>query len=402
MVAVIVSAIVVIAATATLFPVDRLDLLWFACLAAGAMLHVEWSRRNERMRELAAEGVSYISLQAVWSFAGLLLLPPQLVAALIAVLYAHEWFRVYRRVVPHRWVFTASTVVLASACAGTVLVAMAPASYPGLTTDHLSPVAFAAIVAAGAVRWLVNYALVVGAIALSSPNMPARKAMGRLADQLIEVASLGFGAAVAALLVYQPAIVVLLLVPLLIMQRSLLASQLEHAAVTDAKTGLLNALYWHELAKKEMERARRLSTSMGILMIDVDRFKDVNRAHGQLAGDTVLRAVAKAVETGLRSEDLVARLAGEEFVALLPGVDGAELAALADRVCQRVRELEVAVDGENGPATVSGLTVSVGGSQYPDCAEDMDALLLTADNALFSAKDAGRNSYCLVAPNATA
>jgi diguanylate cyclase (GGDEF)-like protein len=401
-IAVDLAAVATVTGTAVLFPVERQDLILFVGLVVGSMLHLEWSRRIERMRELAAEGVSYVSPQAVWSFAGLLLLPPPLVAALIVVLYAHLWFRVSRRIVVHRWVFSASTIVLASACAGAILAALNPADYPGLAKDHLGLAAVIAIVAAAVARWLVNYALVVGAIMLSSPNMPARQALGRLNNQLIEAASLGFGTAVAALMIYQPAVVALLLVPMLTMQRSLLASQLEHVASTDSKTGLLNALYWHELAKKEMERARRLKTSVGVLMIDVDRFKDVNRAHGLVAGDIVLRAVAKTVQSELRGHDLIARLAGEEFIALLPKVDDAELNAFADRICQRIRELEVGVDGEDGPATVRNLTVSVGGSLYPDCADDIDGLLLTADNALFSAKDAGSNSFCVVAPHATA
>lgn len=395
------AAITAITGTAALFPIERQDLILFAGLLVGSVLHQEWSRRIERMRELAAEGVPWVSLQAVWSFAALLLLPPPLVAAFMVVLYTHLWFRVSRRLVVYRLVFTGSTVVLASACAGAILAAFNPA-YPGMAQDHLGLVAVIAIVAAAAVRWLVNTALVIGAIMLSVPGMTARKALGPPTQHQIEAASLGFGAAVAALMVYQPALVVLLLVPLLIMHRSMLANQIDQAASTDSKTGLLNALYWHELAKKEMERARQRKTSVGVLMIDLDRLKDVNRAHGPLAGDTVLRAVAKAVESELRDHDLVARLAGEEFIALLPEVDDAELNAFADLICQRIRRLEVAVDGEDGPATVRGLTVSVGGSLYPGCAHDIDSLLLTADNALFSAKDAGRNSFCVVAPHATA
>jgi len=399
--AVVLTAVATIAATAALFPVERQDLILFAGLLVGSVLHLECSRRIERMRELAAEGVSYVSLQAVWTFAALLLLPPPLVATLIVVLYTHQWFRVSKRIVVHRQVFTASTVVLASACAGVILAALNPADYPGLAKSHLGLVAIIVIVAAATARWLINCTLIIGAIMLSSPGIPTRKVLGPPIQHLIEAASLGFGTAVAALMVYQPAIVALLLVPMLTMQRSLLISQLGHAASTDSKTGLLNALYWHELAKKEMERAHRLKTSLGVLMIDVDKFKDVNRVYGLLAGDTVLRAVAKAVQSELRGHSLIARLAGEEFIALLPGVDDTELGAFADRICQRIRQLEVGVEGEDGPATVRGLTVSVGGSLYPDCADDIDGLLLTADNALFSAKDAGRNSFCLVAPHPT-
>lgn len=392
------TAIALVVLTAQLVAVDRSDMLLFGGLAVGAVLHYELSKRIERIREVTAEGVSYVDLQSVWAFAGLLLLPPPLVAALIAITYTHMWFRVSKRIVVHRWVFSASTVVLASGAAGVVLYLLEPREYPGLPGGWAG---VATVVAAAAVRWFVNYALVLGAILLSSPGATLRKVIGRPADQLTEAAALGLGYVAALVMVAQPAAVVVLMVPLLVMQHSLMISQLQHAASRDRTTGLLTAMYWHELARKELERAERLGTTAGLLMIDVDRFKDVNRRHGQATGDRVLKAVAASVQLELGGGDnLVARLAGEEFVALLPGVTDAELAAAADRACRRVRQLTVDLDGESGSVTVGGLSISIGATLYPDSASDLDGLLLTADNALFSAKDAGRDGFCVVAAGA--
>jgi len=393
------AAIALVIITATLVPVQRADLLLFGGLALVAVLHYEASKRIERVREVTAEGGSYVDLQSVWGLAGVLLLPPPLVAALIAITYTHMWFRVSQRIVVHRWVFSASTIVLASGSAAAVLYAVEPAAYPGLPAGWLG---VGAVVVAAAIRWFVNYALVIGAILLSSPAATLRKALGRPADQTIEAAALGLGYLAALAIVVQPFAVLVLMVPLLVMQHSLMISQLQHAASKDRTTGLLNAMYWQELARRELERAQRLGTTVGVLMIDVDRFKDVNRRHGQAAGDRVLRAVATTVQGELSGGDnLVARLAGEEFVALLPAIDDGGLTAAAERICRRVRELTVEVDGHAGHATVTGLTVSVGAALYPDSAADLDGLLLISDNALFSAKDAGRDGFCVVAANAT-
>lgn len=388
------AALAGIAVTFGLVGVARPDLLLFAALTAGSVLHHEASRRTERIREIAAEGVSYVSPKTVWIFAGLLLLPPAMVATLIAITYLHSWLRL-SRVPAHRWVFSASTIVLAAGFGGAVLAAADPGGYPQLPTGLGG---FVAIVLAGVLFWLVNYALVVVAIALASPAKSLRRALGRPADQLVEAASIGLGCAVAGLLTYQPWLVLALLVPLLLMQRSLLVSQLERVASTDSLTGLFNPMYWHELARKELERASRTSTSVAVLMIDLDRFKVINDEFGHVAGDQVLRTVARAVRGESSRDDLIGRLAGEEFVLLLPDTDASGLAALAERICERVRGLTVEVDSEHGPATVRGLTISAGGAVYPDAADDLDALLLNADNALFSAKDAGRNAFCVVTP----
>ncbi|HET8641023.1 MAG TPA: GGDEF domain-containing protein, partial [Pseudonocardiaceae bacterium] len=233
------AAVALIVLTARLVPVERGQLLLFGGLVLGAVLHYEASKRIERIREVTAEGVSYVDLQSVWGFAALLLLPPPLVAAFLAITYAHMWLRVSQRIVVHRWVFSANTVVLASGAAGLVLATLDSADYPGLPAGITG---VAVVVAAAAVRWLVNYALVVGAITLS--GAPLRKAAGRPADQLIEAAALGLGYLAALVLVVQPLAVLVLMVPLLVMQHSLMISQLQHAASKDRTTGLLTAMYW--------------------------------------------------------------------------------------------------------------------------------------------------------------
>jgi len=388
------AALATITATATLFPVERRHLVWFAVLAAGSLGHFEATRRIERIRELASEGPKpYVNLHAVWTFAGLILLPPPLVAALIVISYVHLWFRVTHRIVVHRAVFNTATAVLSTAAGGTVLVTLVPDSYPGLPHGWAGLVA---VILAAPARFLVNSLLVVGAIMLTSPDTSVRKVLSNAGDYVVEAASLSLGAALAALLALDAPLMLLLLVPVLVVHRALLVGQLQEVARKDGKTGLLNATFWHELAGKEVERARRLGSTVGVLMIDLDHFKAVNDRYGHLAGDQVLRQVATVLSAEVREYDLVGRFGGEEFVLLLPTITNDELAHVAERVRRAVHHVHVEVPGSE--LVVDNLSVSIGGALYPTMAGGLEELLRVADNGLFAAKDAGRDRVNIIRP----
>ena len=116
-------AVGLVAASPWMSPVRETDVGRLVVLVLVSAINVECGRSIERIRESTAEGVPYLNLHAVWIFAGLLLLPPALLAILIALTHTHLWFRVSRRIVVHRWVFSAATMVLACATAGAVLAA---------------------------------------------------------------------------------------------------------------------------------------------------------------------------------------------------------------------------------------------------------------------------------------
>ena len=121
---------------------------------------------------------------------------------------------------------------------------------------------------------------------------------------------------------------------------------------------------------------------MSILMIDIDRFKQLNDAHGHAFGDAVLRRVAQTLAGCLRPQDLAARYGGEEFAVLLPGLEPARALAIAERLRQAVQ-----VDGE-----ASGLPITVSIGVAGRCgAQSLDVLLRHADEALYRAKESGRN-----------
>ncbi|GAA3648729.1 diguanylate cyclase [Lentzea roselyniae] len=383
-----VSASLVTLATAWRTPAEAFVSPLFLLLAAGAVLHLEAAQGIERIREISREGSPHAHMQSVWLFAGVLVLPMPLLVALITISYLHAWLRVYkRRAVLFRKVFSAATVVLACAAAQLVL-----GFFSDQPLDVDGPLGLLALASAGLAYWLVNYALVVGAIVMTNRDQPARAALGNASDQLIILASIGLGSVLAIMMSNRPWLTPMLLLTVLALHMGLLLPQFRVAARTDSKTGLVDATFWHDVAGREIERARRLLSTVGVLILDLDHFKQINDTYGHLAGDRVLRAVADALKHSVRSYDLVGRFGGEEFAVLLPGVSTDEVRATAERIRFEIASLHIVVDDRLGhDQVVSGLTASVGAAMFPDTATELSPLLLAADEALYQAKNNGRD-----------
>ncbi|HYC47517.1 MAG TPA: GGDEF domain-containing protein [Burkholderiales bacterium] len=158
-------------------------------------------------------------------------------------------------------------------------------------------------------------------------------------------------------------------------------------ATTDSLTGVYNRRTFKELAEPQLSRSRRAKLPVSLLMLDLDHFKRINDTYGHLAGDDVLKAFSMLVRNCLRKEDLLARYGGEEFVVLLPGSAQTAAAALAERI----RE-EVAAKAFDANGHLVRVTVSVGvSSESGDTLPSLEAMLGRADEALYAAKDQGRN-----------
>jgi diguanylate cyclase (GGDEF)-like protein len=391
--------LVVLVTTARFFPITQQSWIWFGALTAAAVVHLEAARGIERIREITAEGSPYAHMQSVWYFAGVLLLPLPLLTSLIVISFGHEWFRVFRkRAIAYRKVFSACTVVLAVAAAELVLAAFHPGGTQPYAALVAGPVGTAAVIVAGLLYWLVNFALVVAAIVVTNPDKPARNALGHPSDQLIIAAAVGLGFGIAVIMMERPWSTPLLLITVLALHMGLLLPQFRAAARTDSKTGLVDATFWSDMAGRELSRAQRLSSTLGVLILDLDHFKLINDRYGHLAGDEVLRAVADAIRQVVRNYDLVSRFGGEEFAVLLPGVDAAQVESTAERIRFGISILNVdVVDRTGAKQTISGLTCSVGASVFPETAKELSPLLLAADEALYQAKNTGRDRTKLAA-----
>ncbi|MFG2047259.1 diguanylate cyclase [Micromonospora sp. NPDC048935] len=164
----------------------------------------------------------------------------------------------------------------------------------------------------------------------------------------------------------------------------------QRLSLTDPLTGLWNYRYLRESIRREVERASRFGRMLSVLALDLDRFKDVNDTYGHAAGDTVLAEFARRVRGEIREVDLAFRQGGEEFVLLLPETDARGAAIVAERLGAAIRETPIAVEAYAGPVVV---TVSVGIAVYPDNGSTGREVLEAADDALYAAKAAGRDTY---------
>lgn len=376
---------------------------WYAlALVLVGVVGTEASLGIERLRR-SSDDSPHIDLSSVWAFAGAALLPGALAVGVAAIIYLHIHLRVWRRsgVPPHRVVFSIATIVLA------VLAASGVVGMAGRADAFDSGWGVIAVVVAMLTYAAVNITLVVGVIVLSAPSRDLatlRQVVGSVDDVVLEFATLSMGALVAAAMAaFGPVYVLLGLPPLIVLHRTVLVRQLEEAASTDSKTGLLNAQAWHFQAAHEVLRADQADLATTVLVLDLDHFKQVNDSHGHLVGDRVLAAVARAVRAEVRDDDVVGRFGGEEFVVLLRAVEGSAEAAgsdadvrlagrmVAERIRQRVAGLRIAVPGSPAGAFVERLTVSIGGAVRPADGLDLQSLLEVADAAMYEAKRAGRN-----------
>ena len=158
------------------------------------------------------------------------------------------------------------------------------------------------------------------------------------------------------------------------------------ASACDYLTGIANRRTFFEAAELELERWRRFPRPLSVVAIDADFFKQINDTWGHPAGDEVLRNLAQTLSATVREIDVVARLGGEEFAALLPSTDLEGAVRLAERFRSAVESQRVVVGGQE-----IRYTVSVGVASMDSQVSGMDQLLKLADSALYAAKKAGRN-----------
>ncbi len=160
--------------------------------------------------------------------------------------------------------------------------------------------------------------------------------------------------------------------------------RVKQLAFLDGLTGIFNRRYLETRLNEEIERSRRYDTILSVVMVDVDHFKRLNDEFGHLLGDEVLRQVACLLSQLLRKSDVVCRYGGEEFVVLLPQTSTEQTLLVAEKLRHAIEEWKF-------PGVPRAVTISAGVATSPDHATTRDQLLKAADNALYTAKQTGRN-----------
>jgi two-component system cell cycle response regulator len=178
----------------------------------------------------------------------------------------------------------------------------------------------------------------------------------------------------------------------LALNNALAHDNLQSLAALDPLTGIYNRRFGLSRLQEELGRAVRASTPLGIMIFDIDHFKAVNDKYGHFIGDRVLKSICAIARSSLREGDILFRYGGEEFVAVLPAASAEDLRVIAERLRKRIEDNALS-DGTN----VVRVTVSIGGADYPNQnVDNIDQLIRLADEALFKAKDSGRNRVVLV------
>ena len=356
-----------------------IDLIGLAVLAVG---YEEFSRRIENARLGVAQG-HHVSMRSVWAFLGAAVLPVSLFALLTATIYLHAAVSA-RQVGGYRTVFNAATMLCSGVAAAVIL-----AGRLDFSAGSAGQVwAVAVVAAAAAAYFVVNLVAVVGWLVIRRRHFELED-LGTRSENLLEIGTLGVGAACA---LSGNVWAVVLAVPVLyLLQRSALVDELETVATQDAKTGLLNAAAWQAAAERELRRCEQAGRPLALLVVDLDHFKAVNDRYGHLAGDVVLAQVAESLTSTLRDRDLVGRFGGEEFVAVLPSSRLPEAAAAAERVRAAIAEAVATVGAQGDEQLLVRVTASIGVAGVPAHGHTVADLLAAADRAMYAAKEAGRD-----------
>jgi diguanylate cyclase (GGDEF)-like protein/PAS domain S-box-containing protein len=172
-------------------------------------------------------------------------------------------------------------------------------------------------------------------------------------------------------------------------ERKRMENELEKQAQTDALTGVFNRRHFLRSVRREISHSQETGGRLVFMMLDIDHFKRINDYYGHQLGDTVIRLVSQSIRSELRASDLLGRIGGEEFAILLVNTDPAAGERIGESIRRKVENLEVYADA----TTPVYITVSIGLAEYrPDKDDTIDTLIARADEALYKAKAAGRNS----------
>jgi diguanylate cyclase (GGDEF)-like protein len=379
-------------------PVTSGDLTLFGCLMCCGAACVEATRR------LGQPSGVWRDLLSAWWLPVALLLPPLFALVAPAVLGLLGYLMV-RRGVLYRRMFSSAAIGLSGACASVLFRWLAPTApqaqamgwllYPGPGPDKwlLQPRSMAVAVGCAVAFGVLNACLVAIAAWLVAPDSQLSAMLWDRERMLLDLTETCVGILVMISCALSALLLMVALPPVILLQRSLLHSQLKAQARTDPKTGVLNAGAWQAEAIMAISRAQRRREPLAVLIVDLDHFKLVNDTHGHLIGDAVLRTLAADMRQQVRETDLVGRFGGEEFAVVLSDTADGEAAQVAERIRRGAAVVKVLTDD-----AIVGVTVSIGLAILGSHGSTLTDLLAAADLALYRAKNTGRDRVCCYDP----
>ena len=162
----------------------------------------------------------------------------------------------------------------------------------------------------------------------------------------------------------------------------------------DVATGIYNKRYLQARLEEEFARARRYGSPLASIFIDIDDFKSINDTYGHIVGDRILKEVASVLESQCRSEDVLVRFGGEEFVILMPDTGGPEAVGVAERIRKKVEDHIVFCDGDIRISVSVSLGISALNNGDFEYVSDPEDLICMADRAMYMVKQNGKNNTC--------
>jgi diguanylate cyclase (GGDEF)-like protein len=361
-------------------PTAAIDWARAGVILVAAIVTTELVRRVHTVRHNDSEPHTALTMTSVWSVAAAVSTHLTLAIALVLVLCAYQYLRGnYDQRFTIAWPLIAAHFAASSGAWAT-------------PSPHADTSGVLAVVAAATAYLMVNYALVAIGHALRDRRV-SRTSFGRVADIGLEATLLITGA-ITGVLMTGTLVVVLATIPVVVTLHSAATTQqLEGDAFVDQKTGLANAASWQAYADRVVADGTQDRREIGVLMVDLDKFKRLNDTYGHRAGDDVLAAVGECLRSNLRQADLGGRFGGEEFTVLLPDTNVIDTIAIAERIRIAIAALHItAIDKDGDHIVISDVTASIGAATYPHHGATIQDCLRVADNYVYQAKHQGRNS----------
>jgi diguanylate cyclase (GGDEF)-like protein len=370
--------LVVGASSALAFPyhlrlTNDVDWLLFGVLTIGAAVAQMFTVQTPAHQAYYTTSVFFV--------AGALLLPPQLVAAMVAIAHLPEWVRCR-----YAWYIQTFNIANWTCASLAVYFVCRPFVDRSDVAGDLGRLPLMGA-AAAAVCVLVNHSLLAHMLRLARETSYRESGLFSFASLSTEVVLALLGVGLASVWALAPGLVPFVLAPLVVVYRSLRLPTLEMAVRLDPKTELFNARYFTNALAAELERANRFGRPLSIVLADLDLLREVNNTHGHLAGDAVLHGVADVLRGQLRTFDIPCRFGGEEFAVVLPETSHEDALGIAERIRRAVEQTAFRLPSGDGQVKA---TLSLGVATAPE-SETAEELIHEADLALYRSKALGRN-----------